>query len=112
MKQTRRAQRHNELQTSIRRVRQFFAFKLGMLIIFILLLSANIFVFAESVRLSDELVDLEEKISELQKENSRYEQKLITQNSLTNLEELADQLGFTKSMEPVVLDVNEYALIR
>ncbi len=108
---TKRAERKLELQSQAKDAKKFFAIKLGSLFLFIILLAANIYVFAQSVSLSDKLVEVEIETQELKKENSRLEQELITHTSLSNLEELADQLGFTKSMEPITLDVNEYAQV-
>ena len=108
----RRKQREQDEQNQIFKVRQFLAMKMGFYVMFVLLLAANIFVFAQSVSLSDQLVELETDTRELQKENARLEQDVYTQNSLTNLSELADQLGFTRLAEPIYLEADEYALVR
>lgn len=79
--------------------------------LFIFLLSANVLTFAQTVRISDGIVDLERKTISLKKENSHLEQKVYTQDSISNLQELADQLGFTKTAEPIFLDTNEVALV-
>lgn len=87
------------------------AMKIASVAIFILLLSANVLTFAQTVRISDGIVDLESKTLSLKKENSLLEQKVYTQNSISNLQELADQLGFTKTSEPLFLDTHEFALV-
>lgn len=87
------------------------AMKVVSAAMFILLLAANVLTFAQTVRISDGIVDLENKTVALKKENSHLEQKVYTQNSISNLQELADQLGFTKSAEPLFLDSNEVALV-
>ncbi len=79
--------------------------------LFIFLLSANVVTFAQTVSISDGIVDLEKKTLALKKENSHLEQKVYTQDSISNLQELADQLGFTKTAEPIFLDSNEVALV-
>lgn len=106
--------RHTRLQeehTQTRSVRKYFALKTGAFVLFVIMLAANVVVFAQSVSLSDKLVTLETQTRELQKENARLEQKVYTQNSLSNLKDLAVQLGFTKEAEPIHLDTNEFALV-
>lgn len=85
--------------------------KIACFSIFVALLSANVLTFAQTVGISDEIVNLESKTLSLKKENAQLEQKMYTQNSMTNLEELAQQLGFTKPSEPLFLESNEYALV-
>ena len=80
-------------------------------VLFIFLLSANVLTFAQTVSISDGIVELERKTIALKKENSHPEQKVYTQNSISNLQELAEQLGFTKTAEPIFLDSNEVALV-
>jgi len=87
------------------------ALKICAAVLFIMLLSANVLTFAQTVRISDDIVDLENKTLALKKENSHLEQKVYTQNSISNLQELAEQLGFTKTAEPLFLDSNEVALV-
>jgi hypothetical protein len=106
----RKQQIHIEVQQRTR-VRTFFAFRLGTFVLFVAMLIANIIFFAQSVSLSDKLVHLETETRELQRENARLEQTVYTHSSLTNLSELADQLGFTKEAEPVHLDTGTYALV-
>lgn len=92
-------------------IRNSFALKVGAFALFVVMLAANVIVFAQSVSLSDKIVTLETETRDLQKENARLEQKVFTQNSLSNLKELAQQLGFTKEAEPIHLDANEFALV-
>lgn len=87
------------------------ALKVFAAVLFIMLLSANVMTFAQTVRISDDIVDLENKTLALKKENSHLEQKVYSQNSISNLQELADQLGFTKTAEPLFLDSNKVALL-
>lgn len=108
----RRQHIQHEKAQEVRSVKQFFAFKVTMLVIFVALLASNVIVFAQSVRLSDEIVDMETQTKSLQKENARLEQEVYTQNSLTNLQELADQLGFRKTAEPIYLESNEFASLQ
>lgn len=108
----RRKRIQNEQKDLQKSIQRSFAFKVGFFVLFILLLAANIFVFAQSVRLSDEIVELETNTLELRKENARLQQDIFTQSSLSNLEELADQLGFTNPAEPLYLEQNEYAQVR
>lgn len=108
----RRKQKLHDEQKQISKIRQFFAVKMGFYILFVVLLAANIIVFAQSVSLSDQLVELEVQTRDLKKENARLEQEVFTQNSLTNLSDLADQLGFTQEAEPIYLEANEFALVR
>lgn len=108
----RRQHIQHEKAQEVRSVKHFFAFKITMFVLFIALLASNVIVFAQSVRLSDEIVDMETHTLDLQKENARLEQEVYTQNSLTNLQELADQLGFTKTAEPIYLESNEFASLQ
>lgn len=100
-------QEHKQTTT----LRKSFTMKILAFGIFVCMLAANVIVFAQSVSLSDKIVTLETETRELQKENARLEQKVFTQNSLSNLKELAQQLGFTKEAEPIHLDANEFALV-
>lgn len=108
----RRQQRMQEQHQKHVHGKQKFAFKAVAFVLFIAMLIANIVVFAQSVRLSDQLVHLENETRELQKQNAQLQQKVYTSSSLSNLGDLADQLGFTKEAEPVHLDSSEYASLQ
>ena len=91
--------------------RKNLAMKIISVAVFIFLLAANVLTFAQTVSISDGIVNLESKTLSLKKENALLEQKVYTQNSISNLQELADQLGFTKTAEPLFLDTHEFALV-
>ncbi|OGK31701.1 hypothetical protein A3I56_05115 [Candidatus Roizmanbacteria bacterium RIFCSPLOWO2_02_FULL_43_10] len=80
-------------------------------LVLLFLLSANVVIFAQTVKISDDIVKLETRTGTLKKDNARLEQRVYAQNSIANLEELAKGLGFTKQSEPLFLDSQEYALI-
>ncbi len=81
-------------------------------ILFVSMLIGNIAVFGQSVHLSDKIVHMESETRALRTENASLTQKVYTQESLSQLSLLADQLGFTKEAEPLYLDSHEYALVR
>lgn len=107
----RKQQRLHEQQLKHIQNHRISAYRAISIFIFIGMLVANIVIFAQSVRLADQIVHLETQTKTLQKQNALLQQKVYTQSSLSNLGELADQLGFTKEAEPVHLDSPEYALV-
>lgn len=92
--------------------KHIFGVKVFIAAFFLFLLSANVVTFAQTVKISDDIVKLEAETSSLKKDNSQLEQKVYSQNSITNLEGLAKQLGFTKQSEPLFLDASEYAQVQ
>lgn len=80
-------------------------FLVGMLV-------GNIVLFAQSVLLSDKIANLELETRTLRTQNEELSQKLYTQDSITKLSKLAQNMGFTKEAEPLYLDSQEYALVR
>lgn len=80
-------------------------FLIGMLV-------GNVVLFAQSVLLSDKIAQLELETRTLKTQNEELSQKLYTQDSLTQLSLVAEQLGFTKQAEPFYLDSKEYALVQ
>lgn len=74
------------------------------------LLTANIMIFASSVKLTDSITKLESDTQKVRKENEQLTQKLYSENSLAILEHLAEDMGFTKQTEPYYLDNTGYAL--
>lgn len=81
-------------------------------VMIVLTLIGNIFVFGKSVHLSDKIVHMESETRALRTQNATLSQKVYTQDSLSQLSLLAQQLGFTKEAEPLYLDSQEYALVR
>ncbi len=81
-------------------------------ILLVSMLIGNIVVFGQSVHLSDRIVHMESETRALRTENASLSQKVYTQDSLSHLALLAQQLGFTKEAEPLYLDSHEYALVR
>lgn len=79
-------------------------------IIFFLLLIANVFFYTKTMVLADEMVELERRIKLLHLENIELEKQLSRFNSLSNLNRLAKQLGFTENAQPIFFDNLYYAL--
>lgn len=75
----------------------------------IFLIAINIYLFAKSALLGDEIQKIERDISKIKVANSELEKKLYTASSLQNLEQVANDLGFTKKTEPLFLDNLNYA---
>ncbi len=90
----------------------FAMYKVGILLCIGILMVGNVIIFAKSVQLSDHIASFEEDTKKLKDENSELKRTLYEQNSLKNLEEFADQLGFTKEAEPIYLETSDYALLR
>lgn len=77
-----------------------------------ILMVGNIIVVAKSVKLADNITILERDIKMLKIENAELKRELAEVNSMENLEEYAEQLGFTKEAEPLYLETSDYALLR
>ena len=87
-------------------------FKLCVIACIGILMVGNVIVFAKSVKLSDHIQELEKNTAELKAENAELKRTVYDENSLSNLAELADQLGFTKKAEPIYLETPDFALVR
>ncbi|MGB4966215.1 MAG: hypothetical protein WBO77_03865 [Microgenomates group bacterium] len=84
-----------------------------MKILYGLLLTAmigvNIYLFAQGIVVSDNVQKLELSTQKLKTENSELQAKLYNINSLSNLELIAQDLGFTQKSQPLFLDTPAYA---
>ncbi|MBI4008897.1 hypothetical protein HY357_01575 [Candidatus Roizmanbacteria bacterium] len=78
-------------------------------IIFFLLLSANVFVFIHSIKLSDEINHFEKEIKVLHQENLSLENKMYEIDSLQYASSIATQLNFTDKAQPIYLENLKYA---
>ena len=78
--------------------------QLTTIITLLVLMLGNIFIFAKSVHLSDNISLLEHDIVSLKKENEYLQKKIYAENSIVSLNYSAQQLGFTKQAEPVFFE--------
>ncbi len=103
-----RTSRHEAAKPAIFSMTFISKISLGLFILTLMI--GNILVFAKSVHLSDNISHLEKDITVLRKENEELEKKMYVENSLTSLEAVADELGFTKQAEPVYFEKPNYAM--
>ena len=75
-----------------------------------ILIAANIYLFAQGIVVSDTIQRLEISTEKLKIENSDLQTKLYKINSLSSIDVIANDLGFTKKADPVFLDSPAYAL--
>lgn len=83
--------------------------RLVVIIIFLLLLSANIFLFTKGLILTEAVNRLEKETQKLKVENSQLEKELYFQSSLTQLKKKAKAMGFFQKAEPFYLENLKYA---
>ena len=74
-----------------------------------ILLIVNMFLYARTMVLSDQMMKLEKDTNKLRVENSVLQQKLANNNSIENLNKLAQKYGFTKIDKPEYLDQLHFA---
>ena len=77
--------------------------------IFLILVSANIYVFLNSLKLSDNINRFEKEIKVLHQQNLSLENRVYEVDSLQFAASLAGQLDFTQKAQPVYLDNLKYA---
>lgn len=80
-----------------------------LFVLFIGLVSANIFLFYSSIKLSDEISMFEKKIQKIHHQNLNLEKDLARISSLQYAQKLAVNLEFTKKSQPSYLDKLVYA---
>lgn len=73
------------------------------------MIAINIYLFAQGIAVSDSVQKLELSTQKLKIENSELQAKLYKVNSLSNLEQLALDLGFTQNSQPLFLDTPAFA---
>lgn len=78
-------------------------------VVFLLLIVANIFVFLNSIRLSDKINRFEKEIASLHQENLVLENRIYKVDSLQYAASIAAQLNFWKKAEAVFLNGLKYA---
>lgn len=78
--------------------------------VLLIMLLANVYVYTKTIVLGDKIVKLETKINQLKLENSEYEKKIASFNSLQNLNAVAGSLGFTEKAKPMYIENFQYAL--
>ena len=83
--------------------------KFSIWAVFLVLVSANIFVFLNGLKLSDKINHFEKDIKNLHQENLGLENKIYEVDSLQYAASLAAQLDFTQKAQPVFLDNLKYA---
>lgn len=105
-------QRQKDAHLSAQTTKKLFAFKTIAMVFSILLLLTNILVFAQTMTLTNNMTTLEEEIKDLRTDNASLEKDLYSKYSLEQLNLIAEDLGFTKTAEPLFLENNEYALVQ
>ena len=83
--------------------------KFSIWAVFLILVSANVYVFIHSIKLSDKINHYETDIRTLHRENLILENKIYDVNSLKYASSMAAQLDFTQKAQPVFLDNLQYA---
>lgn len=78
-------------------------------VIFLVLVSVNIYVFINSLKLSDNINRFEKEIKTLHQENLGLENRIYEVDSLQYAASLAGRLDFTQKAQPVYLDNLKYA---
>lgn len=85
--------------------------KKTIIVLFILtLMTANIVMFAQTVSLSDQMVNMETETVRLKVDNQKLEQKLYYLNSLTRIDKVSEYLGFTQTAQVLELTPLQYAM--
>ncbi len=77
--------------------------------IFLALISANIYVFLNSLKLSDKINLFEKEIKSLHQENLGLENKIYEVDSLQYAASLAAQLDFTQKAQPTLFENLKFA---
>lgn len=77
--------------------------------LFLGLLAVNIHIFVSTIQLSENVTQLEQKITTLRKQNIELESKLFSVDSYSYASSIASSLDFTKSSTPLYIDSNQYA---
>lgn len=78
-------------------------------VVFVGLIAANMFVFTNGVKLSDEINFYERELKALRNENVDLEKKVYKVDSITNAASLAAELDFSNKSEPVYIGQKGYA---
>lgn len=90
-------------------MKKLFNIKSILILLFILLLFANIYLFSYGIIISDKVSNNESFISKLQLENRQLEKKLYSQNSLSELYNKAIVLGFENKAKAFYFNNPNYA---
>ena len=77
--------------------------------IFAILLTGNVFIFLNSIKLSDEINHFEKETKNLHQENLNIENKIYEVDSLQYAASMASELDFTQKAEPIYLENLKYA---
>lgn len=83
--------------------------KIAYGILIAVLIAANVYLFAKGIVVSDTVQRLEIATEKLKIENSDLQTKLYKINSLSNMDLIATDLGFTKKAEPIFLNAPAFA---
>ncbi|MCL4375050.1 hypothetical protein M1523_04305 [Patescibacteria group bacterium] len=82
------------------------------IIIILLLVVANIYLFVRGMYLGDDISRFETKTQQLQQENIELEKKVLAAESLEHAASVAATLGFTSKSQPYSLESLKYAFNR
>lgn len=83
--------------------------KIIFLVIFFVLIAINIYLFTQSLFLSENINKLEKETQRLKKLNLTLEKKLYLETSLSRLRKKAKAMGFVENIEPLYLENLKYA---
>lgn len=75
-----------------------------------LLVVVNLFLFAGSLKIGDQILKTENNIKILKTQNAQLSKKLYSASSLQNLTRQAEDLGFSEKAQPMYLNNLNYAL--
>ena len=83
--------------------------KFSIWTLFLVLISANIYIFLQSIQLSDKINHFAKANKTLHRENLTLENKIYDVDSLKYASSMAAQLDFSHKAQPVYLDNLQYA---
>lgn len=86
--------------------------RIVLFIIAVTLMTANIILFARTVVLSDQITKMEGQTSAITLQNQQLRQKLYSLQSLSNVEQYAEDLGFTGKAQALNLGPQQVAMNR
>lgn len=77
--------------------------------VFALLVIINVTYFVKGIRLAEEINYYEKELKVIQEQNTEYEQKIYSLESLSKTASLAAELKFDKYNDPIFTDMPQYA---
>jgi cell division protein FtsL len=71
------------------------------------LLASTIFASISSASKGSELLDIEEKLSEINEKNNSLRGEILSNSSLTTIQKKAHEMGFVENKEKVFVTINK-----